>query len=170
LTTEVGRIFSINCSPGGVPKLPVPEALITREGLFGDSQRNLKHHGGPERAVCLFSAERIRALQEEGHPISTGSTGENLTIAGVDWDLVGPQCVIDAGDAILEVTSFTKPCQTIRDSFIDKRFTRLSQKHYPGWSRVYARVLKEGMVRVGDRVSLSPEGGQRKGWLESLLS
>lgn len=154
-----------------MPKLPVPEALITREGLFGDSQRNLKHHGGPERAVCLFSAERIRALQVEGHPITTGSTGENLTIAGVDWDLVGPQCVIDAGDVILEVTSYTKPCQTIRDSLIDQRFTRLSQKHYPGWSRVYARVLREGIVRVGDRVTLSPEGGgQNKGWLESLLS
>jgi MOSC domain-containing protein YiiM len=163
-------VFSINCSEGGVPKLPVPEALITREGLLGDSQRNRKHHGGPERAVCLYSSERIRALQEEGHPISTGSTGENLTILGIDWDLVAPQCVIDVGDAILEVTSFTKPCKTIRESFIDQHFVRLSQKHYPGWSRVYARVLKEWLVRVGDRVSISPEGGQRKGWLQTLLS
>ena len=78
--------------------------------------------------------------------------------------------MIDVGDAILEVTGFTKPCQTIRDSFMHERFIRLSQKHYPGWSRVYARVLREGMVRVGDKVSLSPEGGPRKGWLQSLLS
>lgn len=67
--TESGQVFSINCSPGGVPKLPIPEALITAYGLFGDSQANRVHHGGPDRAVCLFSAERILALQKEGHPI-----------------------------------------------------------------------------------------------------
>ena len=111
--TETGQVFSINCSPGGVPKLPVPEALVTTEGLFGDSHRNTRHHGGPDRAVCLFSAERLHALQDEGHPISTGSTGENLTLTGIDWELVEPGCRLEIGDAILEITSFTTPCRTI---------------------------------------------------------
>ena len=53
---------------------------------------------------------------------------------------------------------------------MEQRFIRLSQKHYPGWSRVYARVLKEGLVRTGDAVTLTRSGAEAKGWLESLLS
>jgi MOSC domain-containing protein YiiM len=165
-----GQVFSINCSPGGVPKYPVPEAFITKMGLFGDSQANRKFHGGPERAVSLFSLERIRALQEEGHPIGTGTTGENLTLAGIDWDLVIPGAQITTGDAILLVTRYTTPCRTIRESFLEEKFTRMSQKLFPGWSRVYASVIREGMVRTGDRATLVPEGMEAAGWLDSLIS
>ncbi|MEO8575686.1 MAG: MOSC domain-containing protein [Gemmatimonadales bacterium] len=168
--TETGQVFSINCSPGGVPKLPVPEGLITTSGIFGDSHRDTRHHGGPDRAVSIFSAERIRALQDEGHPITTGSTGENITLNGIDWDLVEPGCLLEIGDALLEITSYATPCRTIKDSFIDERFIRMSHKHFPGWSRVYARVLREGMVRTGDAATLTQSGLKAKGWLESLLS
>lgn len=156
-----GRIFSINTSPGGVPKLPVPEALVSKFGLFGDSQRNRRFHGGPDRAVCLFSIERIRALEAEGHPISAGSTGENITVTGVDWNLVAPGLVIEVGEAVLEITTFTTPCRTIRDSFAGGTFMRMSHKLYPGWSRVYARVLEEGMVRTADPVTLKLTGELR---------
>jgi len=60
-------VHSINVSPGGVPKLPVSEARITTLGLDGDSQRNRLYHGGPMRAVSLYSLERIEALNHEGH-------------------------------------------------------------------------------------------------------
>ena len=166
-----GTIFSINTSPGGVPKLPVPAAMVTVMGLDTDSHRNLKYHGGPERAVCIYAIECILALQGEGHPISTGSTGENLTLAGIDWDLVVPGAMLEAGDALLEIVSYTKPCRTIRESFTDEKFSRLSQNHFPGWSRVYARVLREGMVRTGDRATLTPsELPRSQGWVETLFS
>ncbi|MDO8501553.1 MAG: MOSC domain-containing protein [Gemmatimonadaceae bacterium] len=109
--TESGLLFSINCSAGGVPKLPMPEALVTTYGLFGDSQADTRHHGGPDRAVCIFSVERIRALQEEGHPIGTGTTGENLTISGLDWDLVTPghpDAVRDEGKRVAGVPSIVR--------------------------------------------------------------
>jgi len=32
---------------------------------------------------------------------------------------------------------------------------RLSQKAHPGWSRVCARVIAEGLVRMGDTVELA---------------
>jgi len=165
-----GTIFSINASAGGVPKLPVPDAMVTVMGLDSDSHRHLKYHGGPERAVCIFAIERILALQEEGHPIGTGTTGENLTLAGVDWDLVVPGAMLEAGDSLMEIVSYTTPCRTIRESFIEEKFSRLSQKHFPGWSRVYARVIREGTVRTGDRVVLTPvELPRTKGWIESLF-
>ncbi len=168
--TESGTVFSINISRGGVPKFPVSEAVATVSGLDGDAHRNLKYHGGADRAICVFSVERIRALQEEGHPIGTGTTGENLTLAGIDWDLVTPGSSLEVGEAILEIVSYTKPCRTIRESFLGEKFSRLSQTHFPGWSRVYARVLREGLVRTGDPAVLIPADVSRVGWLGSLFT
>jgi MOSC domain-containing protein YiiM len=147
---DQGVVESINVSGGGVPKAGRPEAWISRLGVYGDAQADKKLHGGPERAVCIYSVELIRALQEEGHPIGSGTTGENLTVSGVDWAAVAPGTVWRAGEAVLEIASYTAPCKTIRDSFSDKRYKRISQKVNPGWSRVYARVREEGRVRVGD--------------------
>lgn len=148
------RITSLNLSAGGVPKLPVATAVLTLDGLAGDRQRNLKYHGGPDRAVCLYSARLIEALRGEGHPIATGTTGENVTVDGLDWALVVPGVRLTLGAAVVEITSFTRPCRTIAGSFLGGRTGRVSQRTHPGWSRVYARVLAGGTMRVGDLVAL----------------
>ena len=75
-TPSAGRVVSLHASNGGLPKLEIPTARITETGIEGDRQRNLKYHGGRERALCLWSLERIEALRGEGHPVSPGSTGE----------------------------------------------------------------------------------------------
>ncbi len=148
-----GRIFQINLSNGGVPKLAQPAAEVTLSGLVGDHQRNQETHGGPERALCLFSLERILGLQEEGHSIFPGAAGENVTISGLDWSLVVPGIHLRLGaDVLAEVTRYTAPCNNIAYAFIDNDYSRLSQKRYPGWSRVYARVLQPGMIKPGDFV------------------
>jgi MOSC domain-containing protein YiiM len=140
---------------GGVPKHKVAEAHLSNTGVAGDKQRDRRFHGGPERAVCLYSQELILALQQEGHPIDCGTTGENLTIAGLDWAALKPGTVLRIGSEVqLKITSYTAPCVNIAGSFADGGFKRISQKVHPGWSRVYARVLAEGMVREGDLVSV----------------
>ena len=99
----------------------------------------------------------IRSLQAEGHPIDIGTAGENVTLEGIDWSLAVPGAQLRLGDEVLlEIASFTNPCRTIKDSFLDGRFVRIAQKFYPGWSRVYARVLREGQIRFGDSVELIP--------------
>lgn len=149
----VARVHQINRSDGGVPKLPVPEACITVEGVQGDRQRSLAIHGGRDRAVCLYSLERIEALQREGHRVAPGSAGENLTLAGLDWARLRPGSRLRIGETVrLEITSYTAPCSLNARWFRDGDFTRISQKRHPGWSRLYARVLAEGTVRAGDRV------------------
>lgn len=151
----MGRIVQVSVSPGGVPKRAVPEARVGWLGLEGDAHRDEKHHGGPERAVCLFSLEQIQALQEEGHAVVPGALGENVTVEGLDWSLVAPGARVRLGpDALLEVTRYTSPCFNIRVAFRDGDFARVSQKRHPGWSRVYARVLEEGVIRPGDDVAL----------------
>jgi MOSC domain-containing protein YiiM len=148
------RIVSINRSSGGVPKLPVDRAVVSANGLEGDKQRDRRFHGGPSRALCLYSLELIDQLVLEGHPIAAGAIGENITISGLDWTLVKPGARLTLGVVEIEITSFTVPCKTIRKAFIDEDFTRISQKLHPGWSRVYARVLREGEVQQGDPVSV----------------
>ena len=96
-TSSTGaRIVQINLSAGGVPKHPVSSIRVTVMGLEGDAHRDRRRHGGPDRALCLFSHECIRTLQAEGHPITPGSIGENLTVAGIDWNEVVP-ATEDAG-------------------------------------------------------------------------
>jgi MOSC domain-containing protein YiiM len=85
-----GRIVQINVSPGGVPKTPVATAHVGVLGLEGDAHRDTENHGGPERAVCVYAMEAIRALEAEGHPIVAGAIGENVTVEGLDWSAVVP--------------------------------------------------------------------------------
>lgn len=150
------RVHQISVSNGGVPKLAVPEALVTKSGVHGDRQRNRDIHGGPDRAVCVFSLEAIEALQAEGHPIAPGSTGDNVTVAGIDWSAVKPGDRIRIGSVGLQFVSYTAPCVHNARWFLNADFSRISQKQYPGWSRLYARVLTEGVVRTGDPVAYEP--------------
>ncbi len=150
-------ITHINVSNGGVPKLPIERAVIGTLGVESDRQANTEHHGGPERALCLFSLERIEALQAEGHPITPGGAGENITITGLDWDAVAPGTQLRLGDSVLiEITGYTAPCYKIEANFSGGDFNRINQKTNPGWSRAYARVLEGGPLLPGDPVELLP--------------
>ena len=149
------RVAQISLSSGGVPKRAVAAARVTALGLEGDVQRNREHHGGPERALCLYSLERIRTLQAEGHPISPGSIGENLTLEGVDWSAVTPgRYLLFGKEVVAQITRYTAPCANIMASFRAHDYSRVSAKRHPGDGRVYARVLREGHLANGDPVRL----------------
>ncbi len=150
-----GHVFQINVAEGGVPKYGRHSTEINAQGLTEDRVEHPKKHGGEDRAVCIFSLEKILALQKEGHPIFPGSCGENLDLADINWEdvQVGTRLEIGSG-VILEVTQFTKPCTSVSGSFLNGDFTRILQETHPGWSRVYARVLKPGMVKIGDSVAI----------------
>lgn len=157
---QLGRVVKVNVNPrGGVPKYAVPSAELTTQGVLGDRQRDRRFHGGPTRAVSLYALERITALREEGHPIGPGTTGENLTVAGLDWDALAVGDRLLVGEWVeLEITGYASPCSNIEASFADGAFKRISEKLHPGWSRLYARVLAEGVVREGDVVQHEGQG------------
>jgi MOSC domain-containing protein YiiM len=148
------RIYQINVSNGGVPKLPIFAAEVTELGISVDSQKHTEIHGGPLRALCLYSLEQHLALQEEGHPIFPGSIGENIVTVGVDLAAMAPGDRLSLGDVEIEITSYTMPCSTIRRAFRDENSNRISQKLHPGWSRLYARVLRPGNIAVGDPIAI----------------
>ena len=148
-------LHSINISNGGVPKLPQPACYISVEGLAGDRQRDLRYHGGPDRAVCLYSLDLIEALRAEGHSITPGSIGENLTLSGIDWAAMQPGATVAVGEVLLQLTDYAAPCNNIARSFQRRQYVRVNQKVHAGWSRLYARVLTAGTVRLGDSVRVS---------------
>ncbi len=155
---DQGRILQLSVSAGGVPKRAVAAARVTRLGLEGDTHRDAEHHGGPERAVCLFPLEAILALTAEGHTITPGAIGENVTTEGLEWSLVVPDTHLLLGEQVLlQVTRYTSPCVNIAPVFLGRDYSRVSQKRHPGWSRVYARVLVEGALRAGEGVRILSE-------------
>ena len=90
--------------------------------------------------------------------IGPGTIGENVTVEGLDWSAVVPECHLLLGETVfLRVTRYTSPCMNIRRAFKDGDYARVSQKRHPGWSRVYARVLVPGSIRQGDPVRVLDE-------------
>jgi MOSC domain-containing protein YiiM/GNAT superfamily N-acetyltransferase len=165
-----GQVLQVNVSPGGLPKLPVESAWVGRFGVAGDRQREVTRHGGPHRAVCLLAIETIERLQAEGHPIKPGSTGENLTTTGVEWSVlpVGTRARI-GGQLEIELASPANPCENLKPSFSDGRFSRLSIDLHPTDSRMYGRVLQEGSVHAGDEIVVLPAAPGSRAKEELLL-
>ena len=156
-----GEVHSINVSSGGVPKSKVESADIMKRGVEGDFNRFRDGRGGDtDRAVCIFSLELIQRLKDEGHPIEIGSTGENLTIRGVEWESLSEGTHLEIGDVVLQLSEPCAPCSKIGESFIGRRFDRVDHDQEYGWSRWLARVLREGRVTIGDSVNIVITPGQ----------
>ena len=151
---RAGTVHQLSVSSGGVPKLPVADARVHRGGMAGDAQADRRHHGGPERALCLFSLERIEEFRAEGHPIAPGSTGENVTIAGLDWSRVVPGARLRLGDEVLvEISSYTTPCRTNAQWFAGGDFNRMNHQLHPGL---------QPRIRAHPRRGLAPQRRPRR--------
>jgi MOSC domain-containing protein YiiM len=127
---------------------------VTINGCEGDRQNDLKHHGGPSRAVCLMSLDVMQELQDQGHPISGGTTGENLLISGIAWNELNVGSFIQTGEVTLRITSDAPPCKTIKTSFLDGKFKALSHKMMPQKTRWYAEVIREGVLHQGESIRI----------------
>ena len=156
--SDHGHIFQINISNGGVPKTAIQQGEVAELGLAGDVQRDKRHHGGPQRALCLYPLELILQLQSEGHPIYPGSTGENITTVGLEFSELRVGDRLQLGAVLIEITDYAAPCATIKGSFKDGKYTRISVKTHPGESRLYAKILQTGSVSIGDQISVIREG------------
>ncbi len=154
--TQNGTLIQINVNNGGVPKLPVPSASVGVRGLDGDRQRSRQHHGRLWQAVCLQSLEAIERMQSEGHSIFPGAAGENLTIAGVDWESLRPNTRIHVAGVILETSIPALPCKHNAQWFSDGDFMRMHHERHRGETRWYATVIEPGTVTTNDPVVIEP--------------
>ena len=138
----------LNVSGGGMPKTPILAARVTTEGVPGDWQKNRKYHGGPNRAICLFSVELYDELRREGADMQPGSVGENFTTRGIDLRSLNKGDRLQVGNCVIELTDIRVPCTNL-----NKWHPNLLQM-IQGRSGWVAKVVEEGDVKPGDAVQL----------------
>ena len=141
-------LIQVNVSGGGMPKLPVESARVTRQGVEGDWQRNRKYHGGPNRAVCIFSEELYAWLREQGIDLTFGALGENFTTRNIDLSTLSGGDRLRVGECIIELTDVRVPCNSLKKW--DSRFPKLIVGR-SGW---VAKVVQDGTVKPGDQIEL----------------
>lgn len=147
-----GLVIQVSGSKGGLPKTPLLLAQVDNTGVEGDRQATRRHHGAPVQALCLFSAEVIDEFAAQGHPVTYGATGENLTIRGLDWSKLRAGLELEIGGVTCRLTAPAVPCSQNSPWFTDGDFSRLSHTKHPGHSRWYASVVRGGTIQASDQV------------------
>lgn len=150
VSVNVGQLAPLTADApkrSGIRKYPVGGAVLCDTlGLVGDAIGNLKHHGGPDQAVYLYSAEDYAWWREhEGVATSPGYFGENLTIDAW-WPEARVGDRVTFGDVTLELSAPRIPCATLAARVGDPQFVkRFANAARPG---AYARVITTGALEV----------------------
>jgi len=140
-----GCIVAVSVSDRkGVVKHNVDQArLLVEHGLEGDA------HAGSGRQVSLLARESIDKMIALGAAVSPGDFAENITTQGLDLLTlpVGTRLKIGA-DVEMEITQIGKACHkgcAIREKVGDCIMPR---------EGIFARVLREGLVKPGDLIEV----------------
>ncbi len=130
----------------GIYKARVETAQVTALGLLGDHIDDREHHGGPDQAVYVYSAEDYDWWVEQlGEPLQPGTFGENLTFSSFGPEPVRIGDRFRVGPVLLEVSAPRIPCATLASRMNDPQFVKkFRQAQRPGF---YARVLEAGLIQ-----------------------
>ncbi|HSM71236.1 MAG TPA: MOSC domain-containing protein [Anaerolineales bacterium] len=144
----------------GIYKMPKNGPVeIQSLGIEGDAICDKKHHGGVDQAVYVYGgADYNWWSQELGRNLAPGTFGDNLTVSGLESAQFNVGDCLHIGKVMLQITAPRIPCGTfaarMKDSQWVKKF-RAAER--PG---LYCRVIKEGIVKAGDAVSIEKYTGQ----------
>lgn len=138
----------------GIVKTSVEGPLqLGPANLEGDGQADLRHHGGPEKAVCVYPLAHYPYWTERlGLALAPGAFGENFTVAGQDERTVCVGDVYAVGEARLQVTQPRSPCWKLARRWgREKLVLWFQETGYTGW---YLRVLETGRLEAGQPLAL----------------
>src|SRR6476661_4202830 len=127
--------------------------FLSMTGLEGDTVVHTKYHGGNDKAVCCYNADRFehwkKTLQVNLEP---GAFGENLTLTGKvaneEHIFIGDRYKL--GEAIVEVSEPRGPCYIIGIRHNIKVFPALCQQ--TGYTGFYLRTIATGTVKPTDKL------------------
>lgn len=125
--------------------------IVEARGISGDRYEGSKH-----RQVSIQSMDAIREAETIfGAPIDPGLTRRNITISA---GAIPPEpgSLIRVGHAVLEVVRVASPCRLL-DEFIGPN-AQVALRRRGG---SICRVLKSGVVMLGDVVALDVDTGTR---------
>jgi len=157
-----GRVFDLHRKPQalgqhGLPKPSVAEARVGPTGVDGDFNRyrHEEKRDDPGMALLILPRETLDELGREGWPVRSGDLGENITTEGVPYDAFVPGRKYRAGEVVFEISKPCTPCDNLYllpyvGSERGPEFLKVMLDRR-GW---YAKVVREGKVRVGDEVAL----------------
>jgi MOSC domain-containing protein YiiM len=128
----------------GERKRPV-DSVVLREnhGMVGDA-----HAGDWHRQVSLLAAESIEKMRRLGLDVDSGDFAENITTSGIDLVSLPIGARLEVGEALLEVTQIGKECHT-RCAIYQQAGDCVMPRE-----GIFARVLRGGAVKSGDRIEL----------------
>ncbi len=111
-------------------------------------------------AVLLMPEETLAELNREGWPVRPGDLGENVTLQGVPYDALQPGREVRLGGAVLQVSQPCTPCDNLYVlSYVGRERGPAFVKALLGRRGWFARIVRPGDVRVGDRVEVYAPGG-----------
>ena len=124
-------------------------------GFLQDVQADLKVHGGADKAIHHYAHDHYAAWQTEGLiPAGTlpAAFGENISTTGLTEDTLCIGDILKLGTATVQISQGRQPCWKLGLHTGQDKMPYLFQKtERTGW---YYRVLDEGAVGVGDRITL----------------
>jgi len=150
----------------GIYKIPVSGPVnVTPLGLERDVIIAVKHHGGPDQAVYLYSREDYAWWEEQlGRPLPPGTFGENLTLQGFESAQLRIGDVFQLGPVTLQVTAPRIPCETFAWRMGDPYFVKkFRQAERPG---AYCRVLQPGSLQAGVPAAYHPSASSQVSLLD----
>lgn len=129
---------------------------ITRIGLTGDAQADLKNHGGPEKAIHHYPLDHYETWRDEigTHAMleERGAFGENFSTTEWTEETVHVGDVVRFGSALLQVSQGRQPCWKLNVHFGREDIARRAQSTgRTGW---YYRVLEEGTAEPDDQLKM----------------
>lgn len=139
----------------GIYKSPVLGRIhLSPVNLAGDGQADLKVHGGPDKAVCVYSADHYPLWRSElgVQACGPGWFGENFSVEGHNETNVAVGDTYRIGTALVQISQPRAPCWKL-----GRRWNRLDMPKVvlasgrTGW---YLRVLEAGDVECGDTLAL----------------
>ena len=144
----MGKVMAICISEKkGTQKRNVHEALFIEDfGLENDA-----HAGKWHRQVSLLSYEKIQDFKKKGAPVEDGAFGENLIVSGIDFKNLPVGTRFQSGDVVLEMTQIGKECHS------DCAIKKAVGKCVMPTEGIFAVVVREGVVRPGDTITILPE-------------
>jgi MOSC domain-containing protein YiiM len=139
----------------GFFKMPASgPVFVGATNLVGDGQADLKHHGGVDKAVLAYGAEHYPKWREELGlaDFPHGAFGENLTISGLQEELVCIGDIVRIGPVTFEVSQPRQPCWKLARRWRMHKLTGyVIANGRTGW---YLRVMEEGYIEAGMPVAL----------------
>ncbi|OBR65258.1 cytoplasmic protein [Paenibacillus oryzae] len=138
----------------GIFKTATDEPLLLSFLNFeGDGQGDLVHHGGRDKAVCVYPFEHYPFWEKElKRPLEYGALGENLTTKGLLETEVCIGDVFELGQAIVQISQPRQPCYKLTIRYgVPEMLLKVQETGFTGF---YFRVLAEGLVSRNDKLAL----------------